>query len=197
VNHLNKVKFYYLKIPKKHWDPHKLPSRATCGPSLWVPDLDLSISSRKNVSRPQLSLIVSRGLHSNKIQYTLFQFFLPNLSSATCSESVLFLPKIDNDFWWCCAVAHLGRNIVHHCFFHKFHCDCFRSDIDGVQNKVICLWSETTYLWSETTYSMNVASTWRLRVGFAYRLCRLKPRASRSKGAPTNCGTHRVNMAGI
>jgi len=40
---------------------------------------------------------------------------------------------------------------------------------------------------------MNVASTWRLRVGFAYRQCRLKPRASRSKGAPTNCGTHRVN----
>jgi len=29
--------------------------------------------------------------------------------------------------------------------------------------------------------------------GFTYRLYRLKPRASRSKGASKNCGTHRVN----
>jgi len=83
-------------------------------------------------------------------------------------------------------VAHLRGNIVHRCLFHKFHCDCFCSDIEGVQNKVMCLRIETTY-------SMNVTSTWRLRVGFACRLCRLNPRASRSKGAPTNCGRHRVN----
>jgi len=29
--------------------------------------------------------------------------------------------------------------------------------------------------------------------GFTYRLYRLEPRALRSKGASTNCGTHRVN----
>ena len=121
-----------------------------------------------------------------QIQYTLFQFFLLNLSCATCSESVLFLPKIVNDFWRCCAVAHLRGNIVHRCLFHTFHCDCFCSDIEGVQNKVICLWLKQLVV-------ANVASTWRLRVGFAYRLCRLKPRASKFKGAPTNCGTHRVN----
>jgi len=31
------------------------------------------------------------------------------------------------------------------------------------------------------------------RAGFNYRLYRLKPRASRSKGPPANCGTYRVN----
>jgi len=31
------------------------------------------------------------------------------------------------------------------------------------------------------------------RARFTHRLYRLKPRASRSKGPPTNCGTHRVN----
>ena len=69
------------------------------------------------------------------------------------------MPKIDNDFLWCCAVAHLRGNIVHRCLFHKFHCDCFCSDTERVQNKVICLWIETTY-------SMNVASTWRVRSDF-------------------------------
>jgi len=29
--------------------------------------------------------------------------------------------------------------------------------------------------------------------GFTYRLYRLKPRASKSKGASKKCGTHRVN----
>jgi len=31
------------------------------------------------------------------------------------------------------------------------------------------------------------------RAGFTNRLCRLKPRASRSKGPPATCGSHRVN----
>ena len=102
-----------------------------------------------------------------------FPGLLPNISCATCSESVQLPPKIDNDIWRYPAVGHLRGNIAHRRPFHYFHCDCFCSDIEGVQNKVICLWSETTY-------SVNVASTCRLRVGFTYRL---KPRASRSKGA--------------
>jgi len=174
-----------------------MPSGATCGPRLWVPDLDLSISSRKNVSRPRLSLTVSGGLQSNKYSVHFCRFFCRILAVQHAQKAFYFCRKLIMIFGGAAQwrtwegikkkkVAHLRGNVVHHCLFHKFHCDCFCSDIDGVQNKVICLRIETTC-------SMNVASTWRLRVGFAYRLCRLKPRASRSKGAPTNCGTHRVN----
>jgi len=139
---------------------------------------------KKKCKSPSIVLDCKPRFTLEQIQYTLFQFFLPSLSCATCSESVLFLPKIDNDFWWCCAVEHLRGNIVHRCLFHKFHCDCFCSDVEGVQNKV---------MFTNWNNLMNVASTWRLRVGFAYRLFRFKPRASRFKVAPTNCGTHRVN----
>jgi len=31
------------------------------------------------------------------------------------------------------------------------------------------------------------------RAGFTYVLCRLNPRASRSKGPSANCGTHTIN----
>jgi len=47
-----------------------------------------------------------------------FPGLLPNFSCATCSESVLLLSKIDNDFWCYCTVAHQRGNIAHHCSFH-------------------------------------------------------------------------------
>jgi len=75
LNNLNNVIFNYLKIPKKICGQRKMPSRATCGPRLWAPDLDLSISSRKSVSRPRLSLIVSGGLQSNKYSIHFSSFF--------------------------------------------------------------------------------------------------------------------------
>jgi len=34
---LGNVKVNYLKIPKKHRGPNKIPSRATCGPRVWGP----------------------------------------------------------------------------------------------------------------------------------------------------------------
>jgi len=30
----------YLKIPKKHLGPYKIPLRATCSPRVWAPDLN-------------------------------------------------------------------------------------------------------------------------------------------------------------
>ena len=34
LNNLNNLNSNHLKIPKKHCGPYKMPSRATCGPSL-------------------------------------------------------------------------------------------------------------------------------------------------------------------
>jgi len=88
LNNRNNVNFNYLKIPKTHCGPHKMPSRATCGPSLWAPDLDLLKSSRKKC--PSLPSIVSGGLQSNKysIHFSSFitEFYLCNMLRK-CSTS--------------------------------------------------------------------------------------------------------------
>jgi len=37
VKKLNNLNINYLKLPIKHCGPHKMPSRATCGPRVWDP----------------------------------------------------------------------------------------------------------------------------------------------------------------
>ena len=69
-------------------------SRTTCGPRLWVPDLDLSISSRKNVSRPRLFLIVSRSLHSNKYSIHFSSFFCRILAVQHAQKAFYFCQKL-------------------------------------------------------------------------------------------------------
>jgi len=75
VNNLNNLNSYHLKIPKKHCGPHKMPSRATCGPSFWAPDLDLSTSSRKKCKSPSTDLDCELRFTIEWIQRTLFQVY--------------------------------------------------------------------------------------------------------------------------
>ena len=75
ANNLNNVNSNYLKIPKKHCGPHKMPSRTTCGPSLWAPDPDLSISSRKKCKSPSIVLDCKRWFTIELIQRTLLQVY--------------------------------------------------------------------------------------------------------------------------
>ena len=80
--------------------------------------------------------IANGGLQSNKCSVHFFRFVA---EFWLCNMLRKRFAKIENDFWCYCAVAHLRGNNTHHCPFHWFHCDCFCSDIEGVQNKVICL----------------------------------------------------------
>ena len=43
-----------------------MPSRATSGPSLWAPNLDLSINSRKKYKSSSIVFDCKRGLQSNE-----------------------------------------------------------------------------------------------------------------------------------
>ena len=54
-------------------------------------------------------------------------------------KCVLLLPKNGNDFWWYCAVARMRGNSFHRSLFIIFIAIVFAPDIEGVQNKVICL----------------------------------------------------------
>jgi len=60
VNKLNNVSVTYLKIPKKHRGPHKVPSRATCGPRVW----DHWFSLWRSASNPSRRAGVNQPPHT-------------------------------------------------------------------------------------------------------------------------------------
>jgi len=90
VNNLNNVNVNCLKIPKKHCGPHKMPSRAICDPSVWVPDLELSKCSRKKCKSPSIVLDCKRRFTIEQIQYTLFQVYCRILAVQHAQKAFYF-----------------------------------------------------------------------------------------------------------
>jgi len=94
VNNLNNANFNYLKIPKKHCDPHKMPLRAICDPSLWAPDLDLSKSSRKKWKSPSVVRDCKRRFTIEQMQYTLFQAYCQILAVQHAQKAFYFCQNL-------------------------------------------------------------------------------------------------------
>ena len=93
--------------------------------------------------------------------FTLFPCLLPNLGCATSSNAFYFCQKMVMIFGGTAQLRAWEGTVFTAAFFIIFIAIVFAPDIEGVQNKVICLWIGTTYsvkvasMFSTNLYDIN------------------------------------------